>query len=169
MREREEKKKVRVKKKERAVGLLFARFLFSISNCDSKRVPTSVFLCSEASVWCLYALLTAKIDQKQRIRGPAGTLLFVLDNGDGFFDRSMFSFSLLLSLDFVILKSTPKKNALEEAIATTLDLKCCLEAGYLRDDENEELGTEESLRKVASIKGRKAAEKGEGKKRKSEP
>lgn len=63
-----------------------------------------------------------------------------MDNGDGF-----------LSIDGVFLflsRLHPlKTDALEEAIATTLDLKCCLEAGDLRGDENVERGTEEeSLR-----------------------
>ena len=73
---------------------------------------------------------------------------------DGFFLLSIF---LLIS------------NALDEAIAAKLDLKCCLEAGgALRDDENVERGTEEeSLRaKVENSINRAAKIKRQRKKKK---
>ena len=86
-----------------------------------------------------------------------------MDNGDGF-----------LSSDDVFLflsRLHPlKTNALEEAIATTLDLKCCLEAGALRGDENVERGTEESLRAMKVerfiINRKESDERDNGKKKK---
>lgn len=76
-----------------------------------------------------------------------------MDNGDGF-----------LSIDDVFLflsRLHPlKANALEEAIATTLDLKCCLEAGALRAEERGERGTEEeSLRAKESINKEEATKR----------
>ena len=72
-------------------------FFFPLSNCEPKQAPTSVFICFETRVWCRYAPLTGKIDEKQRKMGACGALFFVLDNGDGFFDRSMFFLSLSIS------------------------------------------------------------------------
>ena len=103
--------------------------------------------------------MTAKTDQRQRqwrLRGPFFSCWTL---GDGFFiDRCFFS-SLDSTIHPQISSPTKKENALEEAIATTLDLKCCLEAGALRDDESGERGTEESLRaKVESINRRRKKE-----------
>jgi len=74
-----------------------------------------------------------------------------VDHGDGLsIDRWFFPLSLSLHL---LSRNTSLKNVLEEAITAKLDLKCCLEAGALRDDENGERETEESLRaKVESIR-----------------
>lgn len=155
-------KKVEVEKKKNEPLASSPCFFFLALSIELRveQVPTFVFLCLDASMECRYAPLTAHIDQRQRNKGALGALFFGQWRRLSF-DRWMFLFFSSCSL---------KTNALEEAIATTLDLKCCLEAGALRAEERGERGTEEeSLRaKVDSINTGRRATKKEKKRRKSE-
>lgn len=112
---------------------MFSFPLFPVALRRDANPPLQLFRVN-ASISCRNAALSAKIGRKQLNRGVGEAFLGGGRGGahhrtDGFF-RSIDSFLFSSFLD---------SNALaEEAIAATLDLKCCLEAETLRDDGKDE-------------------------------